>query len=269
MRLGKYHGLGNDFLVALASENPGLGVEPDAARVLCHRRTGIGADGLILGFDDPSTDAGSSPGADARMVLLNADGSEAEISGNGIRCLGQALLRSAGRREGTLQIDTAGGRRELRVVKGDPGTVVWMDVDMGVALPGPEPTSATAAYGAAHVATIDLGNPHVVLFVDNPASIDLAVEGAALESGYDGGINVHFVRVEAPDHVTLRPWERGAGATEACGSGASAAVAAATDLGLVKGRVRVDMPGGSADVEVVDGSVHLIGPATHVAEVVT
>lgn len=264
LRLGKYHGLGNDFLVALAADNPGLAPDPAVARALCDRRRGVGADGLVLGLAGPH----GSAAVDARMVLLNSDGSEAEISGNGIRCLGQALLRSEGRSEGDLSVATPGGSRRLRVVRGDVGHEVWIEVDMGPVRPGPPLTAAAVAYPAARAATVDIGNPHLVLAVDDPAAVDLAVDGPALEAGFPEGINVHFVRAVAPDRLELRVWERGAGVTQACGSGASAAVAVAGDWGLVDGRVSVAMPGGEALVEVVGGHVHLTGPSTFVAEVV-
>jgi diaminopimelate epimerase len=262
-RYGKYHGLGNDFLVALAADDPDLHVDAAAARAVCDRRRGVGADGLVLGL--PPRD----PQADARMVLLNADGSEAEISGNGIRCLAQALLRHQGRIEGELGIETPGGLRRLRVVRGDVEGELWIDVDMGTAGPGPELSAASLAYPASHVATVAIGNPHLVVEVDDPNLVDLTVDGPALEAGYPGGINVHFVRALAPEHLELRVWERGAGVTEACGSGACAAVVAAERWGLVRGRVQVQMPGGDAQVELVGGAVHLTGPSQFVAEVIT
>ncbi len=262
-RYGKYHGLGNDFLVALGADNPDLHADPVVARAMCDRRRGVGADGLLLGLPASSDDA------DARMVLLNADGSEAEISGNGIRCLAQALLRRQGRAEGGLRIETPGGLRHLRVVRGDVETEVWIDVDMGPVGAGPELSPATLAYPAARAATLTIGNPHLVLVVDDPSTVELAVDGRALESGYPQGINVHFVRVVDAGHLELRVWERGSGITEACGSGACAAVAAAEGWGLVDGRVRVEMPGGEAQVELVEGTVHLLGPSRYVAEVIT
>ena len=257
----KHHGLGNDFLVALAQDNPGLAPDPAVARALCDRRRGVGADGLILGLEP------SEEGDDACMVLLNADGSEAEISGNGIRCLAQALLRAAGRSEGSLRIETAGGVRALRTVRGDADGEVWIQVDMGQVRPGPSLAPASVAYAALHRATLDIGNPHLVLHVEDPHAVDLAADGARLEAEYADGINVHFVDVRAADRMTLRVWERGAGVTEACGSGATAAVAAAHSWGLVGEHVEVAMPGGAAVVDVTDDTLLLTGPSVFVAEV--
>ncbi|MHB1139557.1 MAG: diaminopimelate epimerase [Microthrixaceae bacterium] len=259
-RLTKHHGLGNDFLVALADQDPDVAPDPQWAITLCDRRRGVGADGLIHGF------APSDPANDARMVLLNADGSAAEISGNGIRCLGQALLRHEGRTEGELRIETPGGVRLLRTVRGDTGNEIWIQVDMGVATPGPSLAPATIDYPATRHATRDIGNPHLVLLVEDPSRVDLSVEGPRLEAEYPDGMNVHFVKVLGPDELQLRVWERGAGVTEACGSGATVAAAVAHEWGLVGERVRVKMPGGEAVVDVGD-TLLLTGPATFVAEV--
>ncbi len=260
MRLGKYHGLGNDFLVALAADNPGLEVDAEMARAVCDRHRGVGADGLIFGL------APRDPRHDAAMVLLNSDGSEAEISGNGIRCLTQALIRRDDR--AVLTIETPGGDRDLHVVDGEAGGQLRVDVDMGEGRPGPKLTAISAAYPAAAAVTVDIGNPHLVLEVEDPAAVDIGVDGPALEAGYPNGINVNFVTVRSPQHIDLRVWERGAGVTEACGSGAVAAVIAATGWGAVQGVVEVEMPGGTAGVELREGRAHLIGPSVFVADVV-
>lgn len=260
-RLTKHHGLGNDFLVALEAHNPGLSPDVDLAVALCDRRRGVGADGLIFGLDP------AEPGNDACMVLLNSDGSEAEISGNGIRCLGQALLRDSGRSEGDLRIETAGGVRTLHTVRGDVDGELWIRVDMGRTRPGPELTPSSAGYAASRARTVDIGNPHLVLLVDDPDQIDLATDGPALESDYPQGINVHAVGVEDRSAIALRVWERGAGLTEACGSGAAAAAAVAHDWGLVDERVVVHMPGGDVTVDLDGDSVLLTGPTRFVAEV--
>lgn len=261
LHLTKHHGLGNDFLVALAADNPDLVPDPAVARALCDRRTGLGADGVLYAL------APSEPEHDACMVLLNSDGSEAEISGNGIRCLGQALLRAEGQSEGALSIETPGGVRTLRTVRGDADAELWIQVDMGPAHPGPELGPATQDFASDRAATIDIGNPHLVLLVRDPDRIDLADVGPTLESDYADGINVHVVAVEARDRIRLRVWERGAGITMACGSGAVAATVAAQDWGLVEDRVHVEMPGGAAIVERSDSTMLLTGPAVFVAEV--
>ena len=262
LHLTKHHGLGNDFLVALDADNPGIAPDPEVAIALCDRRRGVGADGLIYGLPP-----GGPDGADVHMVLLNADGSEAEISGNGIRCLAQAVLRHDGRNEGDVLVETTGGLRRVRTIRGDVGGEVWMQVDMGPARPGPRPTAAAEAYGAKLLATVDVGNPHLVLLVDDPDRVDLATDGPALEAGFPSGINVHFISIDDDHRITLRVWERGAGITEACGSGAVAAVVAANQWGLVGSRVEVRMPGGDAVIDLTGDSTQLSGPSTFVAEV--
>lgn len=261
LHLTKHHGLGNDFLVALADDNPGLTPDPAVARALCDRRTGVGADGLIYGLAPSEVDH------DACMVLLNSDGSEAEISGNGIRCLGQALLRAAGNSEAVLHVETAAGVRTLRTVRGDADGELWLQVDMGAARPGPSLGPASLQVAADRRATVDVGNPHLVLAVAHPETVDLAELGPRLEADYPEGINVHLISIEARDRLRLRVWERGAGITRACGSGAVAAAVAAQSWGLVDDRVTVHMPGGDAVVEHTDATMLLTGPAELVAEV--
>ena len=264
LRLTKHHGLGNDFLVALADQNSELTIDPALARSLCDRHRGIGAEGLILSFPP------SEEGNDACMVLLNADGSEAEISGNGIRCLGQALLRQEGRSEGDLRIETAGGVRQLRSIRGSAETEIWIQVDMGAATAGPTLGPLSQAYPALHRGTFNIGNPHLVLVLeseDQLQQLDLAAVGQRLESEYSEGINVEFVYVHSTDHMQLVVWERGAGITEACGSGATVAAAAAHSMGLVGEQVRVSMPGGEAQVAISDSTLLLTGPSVFIAEV--
>jgi diaminopimelate epimerase len=261
LRLTKHHGLGNDFLIALESRNPGLVPAPELARQLCDRRRGVGADGFIVGL------APAEQGHDACMVLLNADGTEAEISGNGIRCLVQALLRDSGRSEGRLQIETAAGVRDLQTIRGEVDGELWLRVDLGEVRPGPDPGPVTIAYGAIRHETLDLGNPHLVLLVDDVAAVDLERDGPRLEAEYPAGINVHMIRIIDRGTVSLRVWERGAGMTEACGSGAAAAAVAAHRWGLADTRIRVVMPGGESTVDVDGDRVLLTGPTEFVAEV--
>lgn len=261
MRLSKHHGLGNDFLVALVDEVPVEGAE--LARSLCHRTLGVGADGLIFGT--PATDA------DLTMTLFNADGSAAEISGNGIRCLAQALAMKRGLGSVELAIATVGGCRKLRLSPGCSRAEVQVSVDMGPVTPGPDlavndivarPTFSVTRAGSGAV-----GNRHLVIEVDDFAAVDPELDGPAIEARWmPDGMNIHFLRHSGPDEITLVHWERGAGVTQACGSGAVVSAAVAHEWGMVDQGVTVQMPGGSVRVSLGETAV-LSGPAVHVADI--
>lgn len=260
LHLTKHHGLGNDFLVALAAGNPSLDPSADRARELCDRHRGLGADGFLWGLTP------DGPENDLRLVLHNADGSEAEISGNGIRCLGQAFLRDRGERTGVVLIETSVGLRRLSCTATDDDDTDVLEVSMGGVGTGPEVSPVS---GARRQLSLSVGNPHLVLEVDDLAAIDPADRGPAIEEGVPGGINVHFLVPDGSDAVRLLHWERGAGVTQACGSGAVAAAVAAIRWGLATNPVTVRMPGGEAVISTVDdgASTLLSGPATYVAEV--
>ena len=255
--LTKHHGLGNDFLVLLDLD----GARPlDAAlaRALCDRHRGVGADGIIR------VTAGTD-GADVTMQLRNADGSLAEMSGNGIRCLAQAV-HDAGLAGGSrLSVATPAGLRRLTLRAGDgPGTV-QVSVDMGPAKVGPEEPQPTPDRG---VRPVDMGNPHIVVWGPAFTTEDVVGMGPQVESHTPGGVNVEFVTLgPGPDELTMRVWERGVGETQACGTGACAAAAAAHEWGLVGRRVVVHQPGGDAEVELRDDAVVLTGPSRLVARV--
>jgi diaminopimelate epimerase len=270
VRLAKYHGLGNDFLLALVpAGDDALARGSELARRWCDRRRGVGADGLILGA--APDDARADDDVDAVMHLWNADGGRAEMSGNGIRCLAHALAAARSTDEASLTIATDGGIRTLAVRPGGDPHEVQVSVEMGAVSPGPIETPAVRRLvedlGATRHATADLGNPHLVALVDDPAAVDLAVHGAAIDAALPTGVNVEVIAVRDTGHLDLRVWERGVGLTEACGTGACAAAALAHDWGLVGEHVRVSMPGGDAEV-VVDGrAVTLLGPSVFVADV--
>lgn len=268
VRLTKHHGLGNDFLVVLAAENPGIEADPARSVAWCHRHLGIGADGVLWGL--PPVE----PGHDVAMVLHNSDGSEAEISGNGLRCLAQAVLRSRGARDGIVRVETVAGVRHLEVTRTDDPDTDLVRVEMGRVIPGPP---VGARIDGRHV-SLSVGNPHLVVAVEDLASCDVVGEGRRLETTVPGGINVHFLQ-ERGGVISVAHWERGAGATLACGSGAVACAVAAFDWGLCGPSVQIEMPGGAATVELApwshgtgpeDGpTAVLIGPATYVAQVWT
>lgn len=260
MHLTKHHGLGNDFLVALVDEVPPDA--PDLAVAWCHRTRGIGADGLIFGTPSRTSDA------DLRMTLFNSDGSRAEISGNGIRCLAQAAFARNGCSE--LRIATDGGVRRLGLISAE-GASAEISVVMGAVRGGPELPAgeviARPGFAVLRVETADVGNPHVVLEVDSLDQVDPTLDGPALEELWKpDGINVHFLTRIGHDTIRLVHWERGAGATEACGSGATVSATVANGWGLVGSDVVVEMPGGRARVRVGDQAV-LIGPAVRVADI--
>jgi diaminopimelate epimerase len=266
MRLTKHHGLGNDFLVALLPQVPDGAA--DLARRLCDRHRGLGADGMILGT--PVTPGEAAAGAGIGFRLFNADGSPAEVSGNGLRCFAQALALDRG--EAMLEIvaaTPAGPRRLTLHPTGDP-LVADASVEMGTVTDGPgvrgDLEGVPGLPAVRRAATGDIGNPHLVLLVDDPGAADLAVLGPVLEARY-GGINVHVVAPgDAPGVLRVSTWERGAGLTLACGSGACVSAARARDWGLVGDEVTVHMPGGVARVRLGDPVV-LTGPTTFIAAI--
>ncbi|MGY6502173.1 MAG: diaminopimelate epimerase [Acidimicrobiales bacterium] len=266
MRLSKHHGLRNDFLVVLDEVN-GRAVEvgPDTARLLCDRRAGLGADGLIHGARTESHDT------DVTMHLWNADGSRAEMSGNGIRCLAQAVAVARGGRAGQVVAETDAGRRHLDVTLTTEPDAVAVRVDMGLVGEGPDHSGLTLPFATKEIGTADLGNPHLVAWVDSHDAldaVDLASAGPDAERHFPHGVNLEVITSGPdPDSLALRVWERGVGITQACGTGACAAAALAARWGLVRDVVRVDMPGGSVVVELVDGRAVLTGPAVHVADI--
>ncbi len=273
MRLTKHHGLGNDFLVALEEVDGPLHGDATMARALCDRRRGLGADGFIIGAR-PRDGQQAADGApiDVVMQLWNADGSRAEMSGNGIRCLGQALAMARDEHSVTLRIDTDGGERTLVVHDDAEHRLATVSVTMGPVGAGPDiPRSVSERLIEHRHGTADLGNPHLVVLVPDLSLVDLVGTGSWIEKEFAAGVNVEFISVgPEPDTLDLLVWERGAGVTEACGTGATAAAQLAHQWGLVGDAVTVRMPGGSAEV-LVAANAHdeptLIGPAQHVATI--
>jgi diaminopimelate epimerase len=264
--LTKHHGLGNEFIVVLDENNARLPIIDGAlARRLCDRSSGPGADGLIWGETSPS-----AADVDVVMHLYNSDGSRAELSGNGLRCLAQAVAAAREDHALHLRVGTDAGTRVAVVDAGDDLQSVWVTVDMGHASAGPPVPDEVAARVSRRHRTVDVGNPHLVVVVDDPTSIDLATEGPWIEARFDVGINVEYIAVTEPDTLRLTVWERGAGITQACGTGACAAAVAAHDWGLVGTEVRVAMPGGTADVVLgtsPDDPITLAGPTSLIATI--
>jgi diaminopimelate epimerase len=272
LSLSKLHATGNDFLVQLRLDEDVPELDAVVVSALCDRHRGVGADGLI-------TIGPGEAGADCTMTLVNADGGRAEMSGNGVRCLAWVAARAGLVRGDELIVDTAGGRRHMTVFCDSHGEVNAADVDMGAITFEPDriPVNAPSAFDLeAHIdGTIyrgdaaGIGNPHFVLVVDDPASVPVTEHGPRLEHDprFPRRVNAEFIAVTGTDRISMRVWERGAGETQSCGTGACASAAVAHRRGLVGDRVRVDVPGGTLAVTLGD-SVRLGGPVVHVFDVV-
>ena len=261
MRLTKHHGLGNDFLVLLdlAGTTPVL---PEDVVALCDRRTGLGADGLIR------VTAGTG-GADVTMELRNADGSLAEMSGNGIRCLAQAVFQQRLATPPVLRVATGAGIRTVTALARTGDRSHRFSVDMGQAkVLGDEPEWVEGP--VLRATRVDVGNPHLVLHwaaEQLPGRDDLIAMGSRIDELTPGGSNTEIVRPgPGPGELTMVVYERGVGPTQACGTGACAVAAAAQHWELGGEESTVHMPGGPATVTLGD-PVLLTGDATSVATV--
>ena len=252
----KLHGLGNDFLVWFRSEVPANAAQ--LARRWCDRSTGLGADGLIVAIDQRKA---------PQFVLFNSDGSRAEVSGNGLRCFAHAIAAHRGLDELVLKAATDAGPRGVSVT-GALTETASASVDMGAPRPGPavEAGDVLAVIDALTIDTVDIGNPHIVIEVTDPDAYDIATVGPAIEAHFmPMGINVHLTAA-TEEGLRMSIWERGSGATAACGSGACAAAAVAQRSRPDRATFCIDMPGGSATVEVGNHLV-LTGPSTYVAAI--
>ncbi len=258
MRLTKHHGLGNDFLVLLDLD----GIHPlsaDQAVALCDRHRGIGADGLLR------VSAGTG-GADVTMELLNADGSRAEMSGNGIRCLAQAVFQAGLASPPTLLVATDAGLRTVTVLSRAGTRTHRLSVEMGQAKVGPDQPEWVTG-DVLKAVQVDLGNPHVVLHWGGaalPDTDELVEIGARIDAATPGGANVEIIRPGIPGQLDMVVYERGVGPTQACGTGACAVAAAAHSWELVGERSTITMPGGPVEVTLGD-PVLLTGDATSIA----
>ena len=255
----KMNGAGNDFVVVNALETP-FAPTADQARAIADRKTGEGCDQLIA--LEPSTTA------DAFMRVWNADGGVVETCGNALRCIGWMLLQSTGKAEVT--IDTLGGPTTARraadgritVDMGAP-RLDWEQIPLDEAMDtrgielqvGPIDAPVLHTPGA-----VSMGNPHVVFFMDQtPDDGFVRGTGSLIEHHprFPEGVNVGFAHVLAPDHIRLRVWERGAGLTRACGTGACAALVAAARRGLTGRAATIEVDGGTLRIEWDEASDHV------------
>jgi diaminopimelate epimerase len=252
-RFEKMHGLGNDFVIIDARQAP-FDVTTALARAIADRRTGIGCDQLIV--------LDSSETADLRMRIWNADGGEVESCGNATRCVVQLT--------GVTRIDSKGGLlegenlgTEVEVAIGEP-RFGWDEIPLAY----PMDTSALpmAWDELQHPIALNIGNPHLVFFVDNPLAVDLHEFGPRIEhdAAFPKRINVNVAQV-AGNEIYLKTWERGSGLTLACGTGACATAVAAIRSKRASSPVKVTMPGGSLSIAWESGQpIRMRGPATRV-----
>jgi diaminopimelate epimerase len=257
----KMHGLGNDFVV-LDLRRGAIPVGAGAVRVLADRRTGIGCDQVIL-LEPPR-----HPAAQVLMRIRNADGSEAEACGNATRCVAELLYRDT--RDRRVRIETAAGLLEATAlpdgsVAVDMGQVRtgWREIPLARAMET-DGVDLTMGPLTGPVCT-NIGNPHATFFVDDAEAVDLAALGPVLEHHplFPERANIGVAKIRERGRIRLRVWERGAGITPACGSGACAAVVAAHRRGLADRRAVVDLDGGRLAIDWrEDGHVIMTGPAT-------
>jgi len=245
----KMHGLGNDFVVFDCME----AIVPDFSALacgLCDRHSGIGADGLIAILP--------SEVADCRMRIFNADGSEAGMCGNGIRCVGKFVHDYGYVGSLTLSVETQSGIKRLKLRLGAGGTVESVTVDMGLPVFREEPLPGG-------MVALSVGNPHIVKFVEEVASFPVAAIGSELECHpvWPEKANVEFVQVVNRYELSQRTWERGVGETQACGTGACAAAVASVRMGVCDFPLVVNLIGGRLVFDVDSATAHILmtGPA--------
>jgi len=258
----KMHGLGNDFVV-LDARARDLAVTPEAARGIGDRYRGVGFDQLIVMEKPP---AGAPGDVDVFMRILNPDGSEAGACGNATRCIASLVADEAGKDR--VVIRTIAGELPVERLPGGlwradmgPARLGWQDVPLAQAMDTLHLPLALGPVG--DPAACSMGNPHATFFVDDLAAIPVAEIGPKLERDpiFPDRANIGFAQVLAPDRIRLVMWERGAGMTLACGSGACATIVNASRRGLTGRRATVELPGGALEMEWRDdGHVLMTGP---------
>ncbi len=284
IRFVKMHGIGNDYVYVDSASHPGLESRhdlPDLARAISDRHRGVGGDGLILVCPPKAR------GAHIRMRMFNRDGSESEMCGNGVRCVAKFAHDRLGVRARPMLIETGRGVLSIEYTLDGRGKVRAATVDMGEPILEPARVPVELASlprvdrehehliadptGLWHASFVSMGNPHAVIFStpsgelspDEVRGLDLARVGPPIEhhAAFPRRTNVHFAAALAPDHAVMRTWERGAGATMACGTGACATLVAGVRTGRLASSCTLDLPGGSLRIEWRDGHVFKTGPA--------
>lgn len=271
LKFWKMHGLGNDYIVVDNTDNKLDADLHGLAQELCRRRFSVGADGLIL--------ACRSSRADVMMRIFNADGSEAEMCGNGIRCLAKFCYEKGIVKKQMFNVETLAGIKriwlslnmdeEVEKVKVNMGEPSFDREDIPMHGKGQCIDQILEANGEVYrVTCLSIGNPHCVIFVDDVSSILVEKIGPRLEkhTAFPKGTNVEFVQIINSNEIKVRVWERGVGETLACGTGACASVIAGNILGKIDGKVKVNLPGGILEVLYDGKEVFMEGSAVKVYE---
>lgn len=255
----KYHGLGNDFILIEDFGGELLPRGGRLAKTLCHRQFGIGADGLVLVVQDEDL---------YTMRIFNADGTEAEMCGNAIRCVADYLAKTGLVFGPVFQIGSLSGVKEISV-DGELYTVDMGEADFSFSQGGAVEILSHGVTWTTY--PVSMGNRHAVIFVDDLDELDFQLWGPRLEAAQEwpSGSNIEFVQVLAPDQIRVKVWERGAGPTLACGTGACASAAVSARQGLIgsltEGSVKVSLPGGDLAIHAgEDNHIFMTGPATRV-----
>lgn len=271
MRFTKMQGLGNDYVYVDCFQEQ-IADPQKLAVAVSDRHFGIGADGLIL--------ICPSETADVAMRMFNADGSEAQMCGNGVRCLAKYAYDYGLTTANPMEVATAAGIKTIELSLGPDGKVIAATVDMGAPILDPQRIPVNISQPKAvdisirtvkrmfQMTCVSMGNPHAVIFVDDVAAVPLADVGSELEIHplFPERINVHFVEVHSPEEVTMRTWERGSGITLACGTGASAVCVAAALTQRTGRQITAHLPGGDLKLEWAKKTDHVLmtGPAVEV-----
>ena len=264
MEFVKMHGTGNDFIFLLDLDNKYVGQESKLARKLCHRRFGIGADGIVL--------VRKSHIADVKMVIVNSDGSSANMCGNAIRCFGKYVFENNIINKKIITVETGDGVKELELSINNDKRVETVKVYMGeisfdgslIPLKNKDKLidEDIVINGKNYrVSSILVGVPHTVVFIHDE-NYDVT-EGKYIEKYelFEEGTNVNFVKVIDDENILVKTWERGAGATYSCATGCSASVVICNKLNLTKEKVNVKVPGGMLRIELEGSSIYMIGDA--------
>ena len=285
MRFIKMHGIGNDY-VYIETFTQSVAHPEKLAIPISNRHTGIGGDGLILVA--PPTPAAKAQGATVRMQMFNADGSESEMCGNGVRCVAKFAYDHNLSRQNPMKVETGRGVLDISL-RVDESKVIDATVNMGPPILDLEKIPVLAQWlgATAHprifhipmgtslgvqATFVSMGNPHAVIYTDDVSKIDLEKIGPVLENhkAFPRRMNIHFVQVHSPAEVTMRTWERGSGITLACGTGAAAVCVAGVLTAKSARKLLIHLPGGDLTLEWPEAaatgtdSVYMTGPAVEV-----